>query len=182
MDDNYQKAQEENLRNPKNRFLFLFFHAKDVDNSWGCGWSFTTGVVMFSIVIGVCTLCDIYYLANEEPFKKTDDGFFEFMLGIKIFTDVISLIGVGVALGSVCAENYTYAIVAYYVMVLSFFLNVIFGVYTIIGIFSHPKLIGLFFIPWFILDVGLLIFCWILFANQVCLGRQRRAQANQTSY
>ena len=179
MDDNYQRAQAENLRNPKNRFLFLFFHAKDVDNSWGMGWSFTSGVVLFSIVIGVCTLCDIYYLADKEPFSKTSDSFYKFMMGVKIFSDIISLMGVCIALGSVCSENYTYAIVAYYVMVLSFFLNVIFGVYTLIGIFHHPKIIGYFFIPWFILDVGLLIFCWILFANQVFLGRQINAQSNQ---
>ena len=182
MDDNYQRAQAENLRNPKNRFLFCLFHAKDVDNSWGCGWSFTTGVVMFSVIIGICTLMDIYYLAEEKPFSNESDGFFKFMLVIKIFSDIISLIGVMISFFSVCSENYTYAIVAYYVMVLSFFINVIFGVYTFIGIFNHFDLIGYFFIPWFILDVGLLIDCWILFANQVYIGRQRRNQANQTSY
>ena len=182
MDDNYQKAQEENLRNPKNRFLFLFFHAKDVGDSWGFGWSFTTGVAMFSFIIGVCTLLDIYYLADKKPFDNTDDGFYKFMMVVKIFADVISLIGVGTSFGSVCGDNYTLAIVSYYLLVLCFFLNVAFGVYTIVGIFTHFSIIGYFFIPWFILDFGLLIFCWILFANQVVLGRQRRAAASQTSY
>ena len=185
MDDNYQQAQAENLRNPKNRFLFCLFHAKDVDNSWGCGWSFASGVIIFSLVIGVCTLMDIVYLADEKPFDESNsehDGFYKFMMVIKIFSDIVSLIGIMISLGSVCSQNYTYAIVAYYVIVLSFFLNVIFGVYSIIGIFTHTKIIGLFFIPWIILDFGLFMFSWILFANQVYIGRERRKQANQTGY
>ena len=125
---------------------------------------------------------DIYYLADKRPFKDENDGFFKFMIGLKIFSDIISLIGVIIAFASVCSDNYTYAIIAYYVMVLCFFINLIFGVYTIIGIFKHFDLIGVFFIPWFILDFGLCIFCWILFANQVSIGRQRRKQATQTSY
>ena len=28
-------AEEENRRNPKNRFMFLFCHASEVDQSWG---------------------------------------------------------------------------------------------------------------------------------------------------
>ena len=87
-----------------------------------------------------------------------------------------------ISLGSVCSQNNTYAIVAYYVIVLNFFLNVIFGVYTIIGIFTHPKIIGSFFIPFIILDFGLFMFSWIFFANQVYIVRERRKQANQTGY
>ena len=46
MDDNYQQPKAENLRNPKNGFLFCFFRAEDVDDSWGCSWSFTSGIIM----------------------------------------------------------------------------------------------------------------------------------------
>ena len=71
MDDNYQKAEQENLRNPKNRFLGLFCHAREVDNSWGCNWSFPTGVIIFSIVIGIASFADIYFIAKEQVFSNT---------------------------------------------------------------------------------------------------------------
>ena len=60
---------------------------------------------MFSIVIGVCTLCDIYYLADKEPFINTSDSFYKFMMGVNIFSDIISFVGVSLALGSVFSEN-----------------------------------------------------------------------------
>ena len=65
-----QTKANENLRNPKNRFLGLFCHANEVDNSWGCDWSFATGVIIFSIVIGTASLADIYTLAEHQIFAK----------------------------------------------------------------------------------------------------------------
>ena len=179
MDDDYQRAQQENLRNPKNRFLFLFCHAKDVDNSWGYNWSFQSGVILFSILIGIASLMDIYYIAEKEPFNKYD-GWFDFMLVLKILSDVASFIGIIAACYGVGVNHYTASIVAYYIEVLSFFLNTIYSVYSVYALFKHFKFIGPFFIPWILLEICLLVFCWILFANQVTVGRERRAKANQT--
>ena len=139
---------------------------------------------MFSIVIGIASLADIYYVAKKEIFSQSDvSGFFKFMLVIKIASDLISFIGIGIACYAVNASNYTYSIVCYYVIVLSFLLNTIYLVYAIIAIFSYFKYIGIFLIPWGILEFGLLMFCWILFANQVYVGRQRRnALTNQSGY
>ena len=184
MDDGYQKAQEENLRNPKNRFLGLFCHAKEIDNSWGCGWSFPTGVVIFSIIIGIASLMDIYYIAKKEVFSSKNNlgSIFKFMLVIKIISDFVSFTGIGISCFAVFKENLTYSIVSYYVIVLSFLLNSIFLIYSIIAIFSYFDIIGIFLIPWCLLEFGLLLFSWILFANQVYLGRKRKAQMSASGY
>ena len=111
-DEENKAAQQENLRNPKNRFLGLFCHAKEVDNSWGCGWSFTMGVIIFSFIIGIASLLDIYYLAKKDIFLGIS-GIFKFMIVIKIISDFISFIGIGFACFAVSKENLTYSIVSY---------------------------------------------------------------------
>ena len=183
MDEDYQRREQENLTNPKNRFLGLFCHAKEIDNSWGCGWSFGTGVILFSFVIGIASLMDIYYIAEKQIFSEDDvSGFFKFMLVVKIISDFISFTGIGIACYAVNKENHTYSIVCYYVIVLSFLLNSLFLVYSIIALFSYFKYISLFFIPWILLEFILFWFCWILFANQVYVGRKIRGKLNQTGY
>ena len=183
MDDDYRRREQENLTNPKNRFLGLFCHAREIDNSWGCGWAFATGVVIFSLIIGVASLMDIYYIAEKDIFSNKDaKGVLKFFIVIKIISDLISFIGIGIACYAVNKENLTYSIVSYYVIVLSFLLNSIFLIYAIIAIFSYPKIIGYFFFPWIILEFCLFWFCWILFANEVYLGRKKRSQLNQTGY
>ena len=138
MDDDYRRREQENLTNPKNRFLGLFCHAREIDNSWGCGWSFATGVVIFSLIIGVASLMDIYYIAEKDIFSNKDaKGVLKFFIVIKIISDLISFIGIGIACYAVNKENLTYSIVSYYVIVLSFLLNSIFLIYAIIAIFSY---------------------------------------------
>ena len=184
MDDDYQKAQmTENMRNPKNRFLGIFCHAKEVDNSWGCGWSFPTGVIIFSILIGIATFVDIYYIAEHKIFNRGEGyGFFKFMFAIKIISDIISFIGIGIACFAVNRENLTYSIVSYWVMVLCFLLNSLFDIYILIDMFSDFDLVKFGIIPWGIYEFCLLLFCWILFCNQVYLGRMRKQAAQQANY
>ena len=182
MDDDYEKSQQENLTNPKNRFLGLFCHAREIDNSWGCNWSFGTGVIIFSFVIGIASLADIYYIAEKDIFSNNSvNGLFKFMMVIKILSDLISFIGIGIACYAVNAQNLTYSVVCYYVIVLSFLLNSIFLIYSIIAIFSYFKEIGAFLIPWALLEFILFWFCWILFANQVYLGRKKKGLINPVS-
>ena len=157
-DDDYKKAEQENLRNPKNRFLGLFCHAKEVNDSWGCGWSFTTGVVIFSIIIGIASLSDIYFLAKNEILTGgTVTGLYKVLLILKIISDFISFIGIAISCFAVSKENLTYSIVAYYVIVLSFLINTIFIIGTLIALFYYFTLIGVFLIPWCALEFGLLL-------------------------
>ena len=181
MDEDYQKAQRENMTNPKNRFLGCFCHAKEVDNSWGCDWSFSCGVILFSFIIGIGAFSDIYYIAKEDIFTK-GEGILRFMLVVKIISDFISFAAIGISCFAVHKENLTYSIVSYYVAVLSFLIHSLFLIYCLISIFGNFRIIGFFIFPWAFLEFCLLLFCWILFANQVYLGRKRKAQVNQTGY
>ena len=180
MSDDYKRAEQENLTNPKNRFLFLFCHAKEVDNSWGCNWSFSTGVVMFSIVMGLAAFFDVYYLAESQAFKDATTGLKVWFV-VKVLSDFISLVGIAIACFAVTRQNLKFSIVSYYVVVLSFILNTLFLCSCFYLMFYNP-LILLFFIPWGVYEFGLILFCWILFCNQVYLGRKQREQANQAGY
>ena len=182
MDDDYQRAQQANLRNPKNRFLGLFCHAKEVDNSWGCGYSFSMGVVIFSIIVGIASFADIYFIAKEGVFSDNSySKAFKIMIFIKVLSDFISFIGIGLGCYAVHSENLKYSIISYYVVVLSFLLNTIFVLSCFISMFFY-SIVLYYLIPWGLLELVLLLFCWILFCNQVYLGRKRREQANQSSY
>ena len=128
-----QTKANENLRNPKNRFLGLFCHANEVDNSWGCDWSFATGVVLFSIICGFASLWDIYYIARDKFFERaTYHTVYKIFFFFKLVSDLVCLIGIGMACFSINRDNHTYAIVSYYVMVLSFLLHSIYLIYTFI--------------------------------------------------
>ena len=134
MDEDYTKAKEENLKNPKNRFLGLFCHANEVDNSWGCNWSFTTGVVIFSIICGFTALCDVYYIAKDNFFgQASGNTIFKVFFFIKVISDFICLIGIGISCFSINRNNLRYAIIGYYVMVLCLLLHTIYCIYTIIA-------------------------------------------------
>ena len=165
MSDDYKRAEQENLTNPKNRFLFLFCHAKEVDNSWGCNWSFSTGVVMFSIIIGLAAFFDIYYLAKGNVFQGSSTGL-KIWFVIKILSDFISFVGIGMACYAVFRQNLKYSVVSYYVIVLSLILNTLFLISCFYFMFTNV-IILLYFIPWGIYEFGLILFCWILFCNQV---------------
>ena len=184
MDDEFAQAkQTANLKNPKNRFLGIFCHANEVDNSWGCGWSFATGVIIFSILCGVACLMDIYYIAEGKFFDKASEHtIYKIFFIIKIISDFICFIGIGIACFATNRNNHTYSIVSYYVMVLTFLLHTIYLIYTLIAIFDSEYLdiVRYFLISWELDELGLLLFCWILFCNQVYIGRKIRA-ANQNA-
>ena len=181
-DDQYRK-QQENLTNPKNRFLGLFCHAKEVDNTWGCGWSFGTGVIIFSVIMVIVVIYDIIYIASKKIFQSPDISFtFKFFIVIKILSDIIAFVGIGISIYAVNRQNRLYSIVAYWVIVLVFLLNTIFVIYAIVAIFYYWDYIKYLIFLWFIMEFILLLYCWILFANQVYLGRVQNAQAKQPGY
>ena len=176
-DEEAKRRANENLTNPKNKFLFLFCHAKDVDNSWGCDCSFAAGVIIFSIICGFASILDIYFIASNNFFgQASGHSAFKFFFAIQVISDFFCLIGIGTACYSVNKNNYTFSIVSYYVLFLVLLLHTIYCVYTIVAILDYQyfTIVKYFLISWGIDEFGLILFSWILFCNQVCMGRQRR--------
>ena len=186
MDDDYEQAKiQENLSNPKNKFLFIFCHANEVDNSWGCGFSFTCGVTLFSIIIGITALCDLFYIARDKMFERasyySNYPSFRYMFLVKVFSDFIALIGIGIACYSIYGHNYKYGIVSYYVEVVSFLLCTIFCIYCLVAIFlpGYWSMVQYRLISWGFGEFGMLLFCWILFCNMVTNSKKVLLQQQQ---
>ena len=181
-DDAYKQMQmQENLKNPKNRFLGCFCHAKDVDSSWGCNWSFQTGVIMFSIVIFICSAFDVYEIAYKKCFVNPPNGLFTFFFIFKIVSDILNFTSIIVGCIAVAKIHLRLSIIAYWIAVVSFLLNTIFFLYIFIAIFFYHDRIWRIMITVVFLEVGLLLYSWILFANQVDVGRRKKAEAAQAS-
>ena len=178
--DEYKYKQQENLRNPKNRFLGFLCHAKDVDTAWGCDWSFQCGVITFSIVILVASFWDIYELAHYKVFQIAPNGWYSFFFGLKVFSDVVNFIDIILSCFAVHKHNLKYSIISYWVGVLSLLLNTLFCLYMLIAMFIHFDKIWHEIPAAIILEVGLFLFTWILFCNQVVLGRERQKALNPT--
>lgn len=179
MDEEYQNQKtQENLNNPKNRFLFLFCHANEVDDSWGCGCDFKTGVFIFSILIGCLVGSDLYYICGDRIFSTMSRAYpkFSLMFGLKTLSDLTSLIGV---IYSCIAINKTVMsgtppTICYYIEVLSFVLCTAFCVYCIFSIFDRDFwwLVSYKVITWAFHEFALLLFCWILFCYMVFTNKQ----------
>ena len=180
-DENYKLKVQENLRNPKNRFLGCFCHAKDVDSSWGCNWSFQTGVIIFSIVIFICSAFDIYEIAYKKCFVNSPNGLFTFFFIFKVVSDVLNFTSIVIGIVAVAKIHLRLSIIAYWIAVLSLLLNTIFFIYIFVAIFIYPELIWRVMITVVLLEVGLVLYSWILFANQVDVGRKKKAEAAQAN-
>ena len=182
LQDEYKKAEQENLQNPKNRFLGICCHAREIDSSWGCDWSFQTGVVMFGILILIASFSDIYIIAGDEIFKKDMGGFAKFCFGVKVLIDVINLINVIASCFALTIERYKLAIICYYVAVASLILTTLCCIFIFIEIFMNWSYIWKEFISLIVLEPSIFMFGWILFCNQVDLGRKIRAVKNAPAY
>ena len=182
MDDDYRLKEQENLRNPKNRFLGIFCHAKDVDTSWGCDWSFGTGVVIFSIVILVASFADAYTMAEREVFKKAPNGLYSFFFGLKVLEDIVNFSVIIIACFGVYRENLKLSIISYWGSVCSFLLNTLFFIYIFIAMFYFWDKIWPEIPSTIVLEIGLVLFSWILFCNQVDVGRKKRSAVATSNY
>jgi len=180
-DENYKLQVQENLRNPKNRFLGCFCHAKDVDSSWGCNWSFQTGVIIFSIVIFICSAFDIYEIAYKKCFVYSPNGLFTFFFIFKVVSDVLNFTSIVIGIVAVAKIHLRLSIIAYWMAVLSLLLNTIFFIYIFIAIFFYVDRIWRIMITVVLLEIGLVLYSWILFANQVDIGRKKKAEAAQAN-
>ena len=180
----YQNAREieENQRSPKNRFLGLFCHASEVNNSWGMNWPFSCGVILFSIVIGLMTIFDIS--AIFTTFFRSQHGWFLFWFVIRFFSDLLALIAIVLATMSIIQTNFSRATIAYYTLIVSLICNTFFCGYCIFRIFDGAfwRATTYRLIIWLLNEFIIFIFCWILFCNMVDIGRKNREKAAANAF
>ena len=172
-------SYEQNMRNPKNRFLLCFCHANEVDDSWGCKCPFWVGVVILSIIEGCFALSDIPLVAtlNYLPWFT----FFTFMIFLRCLSSFIALIGIIYALTSICQSNYRHSVIAYYCLFVTFVINTAFSIYCIYIIFRYLNRVKFRLLAWLTDEFLMILFCWFLFCNMVVIGR-RNKQTQQTNY
>ena len=170
--EDYQRAQEENLRSPKNRFLGIFCHANQVDDHWGPNWSFGCGVIFFSVLVGIWTIFDTVTMGIL--IDRTFSGWTIFWFIVRLVSDFIAIIAMIIAMLSVCQTNFKKATIAYYMLYASLILNTAFFIYCITRFFNATfwRLTTYRIIVWMLNEFVLFIFCWILFANMVDIGRK----------
>ena len=168
----YQRAQEENLRSPKNRFLGIFCHANQVDDHWGPNWSFGCGVIFFSVLVGIWTIFDT--VTMSLLIGRTFKGWPIFWFSIRFVSDIIAIIAMIIAMLSVCQTNFRKATIGYYMLIVSLILNTAFVIYCITCFFDSYfwRMTTYRIIIWMLNEFVLFIFCWILFANMVDIGRK----------
>ena len=166
---------EENMRSPKNRFFGIFCHANQVDDHWGFNWSFTCGVVVLSIVMGIWTIYDISSMSTMMS-RGLLYGLYVLFFILRFISDFIAVAGIVFAVLSILGTNFKRATIAYYLMLLSFILDFSFVIYCITrffdSIFWRATTFHIFL--WILNIVAIFLFCWILFCNMVNIGRKIR--------
>ena len=174
--------------NPLNRFMFVLSKSEEVDNGWGwgcCGcraFSFTCGVIVFSLVIVINSIKDINeiissdYLTRKSDdskdiidylkglvFDEKDETFIRFFY-VKIVADSLAIAASAIGFLSIPNKSFCVATIAYYVGFISFLVNSSFIIFVITRI-SRASFwaqigftnIGNIFL-WFIFE-----YVWILF-------------------
>ena len=169
-----------NQYNPKNRFLFCCCHSDYVDVGWGCGicgcraFSFSLGVYIFSVIMIIADIKDIYDIASSDYISKIR-GYFKTFFIVKLISDFVCFLGIFAGIYSVLKKNYCYSIFAYYLAFLSFIGNSVFCGYAITLVFtmSFWRTVGVASpIVWGIVEYIWLLFAWILFCNMVDIKRK----------
>ena len=84
---------EQNMRSPKNRFFGIFCHANQVDDHWGYNWSFTCGVVVLSIILGIWTIYDLSSMSTLIA-RGYLFGWYIFFCILRFISDFISIAGI----------------------------------------------------------------------------------------
>ena len=94
---------------------------------------------------------------------------FPIMLGVKVGSTFITLIGIIMGCYAIHRPSYNFGIYSYYVQVLSFLLCTIFCCYCLVEIFNETffNVVYLRVISWGFNEFALLMLCWILFCNMV---------------
>ena len=173
--------------NPKNRFLFIFCHKDYVDEGWGCKickcrtCSFSTGIYIFSIVMLVNSIKDLYDITLSDYLydKDSESSTFVTFFYIKVGVDALIILGILFAVYSTFTLNYCSSVIAYYIISISFLLYSSFCIYIMTKFYDISfwfKIILKIFtvILWFIFDYVLLLFAWMTFCNMVDIDRKKQ--------
>ena len=187
--------KEDSPWNPTNRFLFLFCHTSRVDDGWGftickCRtFPFSFGVYIFSVVMMINSIKDLYDITLSEYLydKHAKDNTFVSFFYVKVSADALIILGIILALYSVCAFNYCSSVTAYYSVAISFILTTIFCVYIItrfgdINFWWKIELKIFTVMLWFFFDYILLLFTWILFCNMVDIKRKKQKESQDNVF
>ena len=172
-------------RNPNNKFFGCLTHADDINDSWGCGLSFSCGIIVLSLFIGFSSLYDIYAMPPIFRTYYFRLNFFYIMILLRILSDFITIIGIIFAYVSICNSDYKKSLIAYYCMMVSFIINVAFALYMIIYyiFFNYYYYITLpAFISWLIDGFIFYLFVWFLFCNSVVIKRKSEGSMNNINY
>ena len=157
--------EEENRRNPKNRFLGLFCHASEVDTTWGCKCPFWVGVVLLSIIVGIEAIVDIPII-KAIFFLLSWLNLFTIFIILRIISDICAIIGIGYAIYSICRSHYKASIIAFYCLVATFAINIFFEIFMIVILFYSTYRIGVSFrIFSFFINTIFPFFLGIIFMN-----------------
>ena len=169
-----------NQYNPKNRFLFCCCHSDYVDVGWGCGccgcraFPFSWGVWIFSVIMIVADVKDIYDIAKNSYISELK-GYFKKFFIVKLVSDFVCLLSISAAVYSVSKKSYLYSIIGYYLAFISFIGNSVFCGYCITWVFTLKfwNTVGIASpIIWGVVEYIWLLFAWILFCNMVDIKRK----------
>ena len=185
MTDEYESVD----RNPNNKFFGCLTHSDQVNDTWGCGFSFSCGIIILSIFIGIAALKDIYALPFIFRNYNFRWNFFYIMILLRILSDFITLTGIIFAYISICKKDYRKSLIAYYCLMVSFLINVSFSIYiTIIYIFYYSNYfhnnslhVGTF-ISWLIDVFIFYLFVWFLFCHSVVIKRHNQGGMNNINF
>ena len=184
--DDYQItfAEEQNLRNPKNRFLGCFCHANEVDDTWGCGLSFSCGIIFLSIFIGIGAFTDIPSISsiNYTIIRWYWFNWFTFFIILRILSDIFAIVGIVFALVSICQSNYKRAVIGYYCFIVTLVINTVFSLVFVYYTFKYYNYVRFRLFAWVLDEFFLILFCWFLFCNMVVIGRTNRQNAASNSF
>ena len=181
MTDEYESVD----RNPNNKFFGCLTHADQVNDTWGCGLSFSCGIIVLSILIGFSAIYDIFALPPIFRSYYFRFNLFYIVILLRILSDFITIAGIIYAYISICNSDYKKSLIAYYCLMVSFIIDVSFSIYiTIIYIFFYNSYfyhnsmnIGTF-ISWIIDVLIFYLFVWFLFCNSVVIKRKGQGTIN----
>ena len=181
MTDEYESID----RNPNNKFFGCLTHADQVNDSWGCGLSFSCGIIVLSIFIGFSSLYDIYAIPPIFRTYYFRLNFFYIMILLRILSDFITITGIIFAYISICNSDYKKSLIAYYCMMVSFIIDVLFAIFIIVIyiFFNHYYYITLSaFLSWLIDGFIFYLFVWFLFCNSVVIKRKKEGSMNNNNF
>ena len=145
--------------------------------------SFSCGIIVLSLLIGFSALYDTYAI---PPIFRTYNfrlNFFYIMVLLRILSDFITITGIIFAYISICNSDYRKSLIAYYCMMVSFIIDVVFAVFIIVIyiFFTYYRITLSAFLSWIIDGFIFYLFVWFLFCNSVVIKRKTQQTMNNNN-